>query len=95
MSGCVVQVWLAPEARALRGNGEPVPFELFETEFDDLAGFLEAVAEGEMICASLLITARGEGGARVVRRRVASGFPGRVVLRAEVPSWRIVEEAEQ
>lgn len=92
MIRCVVQVWLEDDDPAAGRKGRS---DLVETDFVDFEAFLQVVDADRMICASRLDTRRGEGkGERIIYRRVPIAFRGSVVRRAELPTWRIVEEAD-
>lgn len=89
MPGTVVQVFFNPAHRP----SEAIPFELVETEFQDFAEFLEAVEGNSLICVSRIITRRGAyQGERIVKERVPFAFRGIAVERAQLPTYRIVED---
>ena len=88
MPGTVVQVYFR-EKKA--GWGE---FTLLETDFPDFEQFLIAVDENRLICGTNLWTRPQPSGARLVTSRKVVAFRGEEVLRASLPTWRLIEEAE-
>lgn len=91
MAGCVVQVFFVPAACPR----PDLQFEMIETEFEDFAGFCEAVDAGGLICASILLTRpAAERGERLVTGRRPFAFRGASVLRAQLPTYRMVEEID-
>lgn len=90
--GCVVQIWFEVD----RQDGHrPPPFDLVETEFEDFEQFLIALDADQMICGSHLVTRWGESrGERVVVRRRPIAFRRPAVIRATLPTWTIVEPAD-
>jgi hypothetical protein len=93
MAGCVVQVWFGHEAE--RKDFNRPPFSLVETDFADFEQFLEACADNRMICGSELWSKWGfNKGERIVTKRVPIGFRGEAIIRAQLPTWSIVELEE-
>lgn len=89
--GCVVQVWMEEDKD--RPDGKPWPFRLIETEFPDLATFLEFVDADRLISGDWLFThwSREERYVRVVHSRKAVAFRGAEVRKAQLPDFRLVE----
>lgn len=89
MAGCVLQVWFAPEAQM-----RDWPYEFVETEFADFAIACAAVNAGGLIGGARLITRQSDvRGERIVTGRRPIAFRAAGVVRIELPSLRLVEEA--
>lgn len=67
-------------------------FCLIETEFEDFEQFLIAVDQNRLICGSNLRTRyTEEKGERAVTGREPIAFRGEEILRARLPSWKLVQ----
>lgn len=88
MPGTVVQAYFREKKP---GWGE---FSLIETDFPDFEQFLIAVDENRLICGTSLWTRTQPSGDRLVVSRAVVAFRGEEVLRARLPTWQLIEEAE-